>query len=269
MYKDGLIANIKVGGKILREVKDVVYLPFGTEYTIFIKNITDRRASVTINVDGTNVGDGSDFIVPANSQIEIKRFINKLSNTEGNAFKFVERTDKIEEFRGIKPEDGLVRLNFRFEARGHVQPARPIFPYDITKYDFPGYPNKQPWNTNPWQPGSSSPDWYTYSSTTTVLRGIRGEAQSTLAHSTSLGTNDTGITVPGSAISQEFNTVARFATDPSSAGIIVLRLVGQVEEIKVEKPVTVKKQLRCRTCGTVNKYSAKFCTECGTSLTIY
>jgi hypothetical protein len=53
MYSNKLVASIKSNGKILREFNDKVYVPFGTEYSILIKNLNTVRASVNIFVDGT------------------------------------------------------------------------------------------------------------------------------------------------------------------------------------------------------------------------
>ena len=39
MYHKKLVASIRTNGKILREFKDTVYLPFGSEYSILLKNL--------------------------------------------------------------------------------------------------------------------------------------------------------------------------------------------------------------------------------------
>ena len=38
MYLQKLAVAVKVNGKVLREVGDTVYIPFGSEYSILIKN---------------------------------------------------------------------------------------------------------------------------------------------------------------------------------------------------------------------------------------
>ena len=55
MYGNKLAAAIKVNGKVLREFKDTVYIPFGAEYTILVKNLETKRAIVNIFIDGENV----------------------------------------------------------------------------------------------------------------------------------------------------------------------------------------------------------------------
>ncbi len=44
MYKQNFVVVVKCNGKILREQdSDVVYLPFGAEYSILLKNKDSRR----------------------------------------------------------------------------------------------------------------------------------------------------------------------------------------------------------------------------------
>ena len=55
VYQDKFVVSVKVNGKVLREHdKDHVYLPFGSEYSILLKNLESRKALVTINIDGKN-----------------------------------------------------------------------------------------------------------------------------------------------------------------------------------------------------------------------
>ena len=116
MYKSKLAVAIKHNGKILRETKDIVKLPFGSEFSVLVKNLNSRRVKFTLHIDGTDVLDGEQIIVNANSEIEMKRFIRNGNMNEGNAFKFIERTVAIEDGpRGIKVDDGVVRVEFWFE----------------------------------------------------------------------------------------------------------------------------------------------------------
>lgn len=116
MYQNKFVVAIKHDGKVLREMGDVVQLPFGSEFTVLVKSLNSKRAKFTMHIDGTDVLDGTEIIVNANSEVELKRFIKNGNLNEGNAFKFIERTKQIEDGpRGIKVEDGLVRIEFWFE----------------------------------------------------------------------------------------------------------------------------------------------------------
>ena len=58
MYQSKLVASLKANGKILREFKDTVYIPFGSEYSFLIKNLHTQRAVVNIFIDGEEVVEG-------------------------------------------------------------------------------------------------------------------------------------------------------------------------------------------------------------------
>jgi hypothetical protein len=66
MYSNKLVAAIKTGGKVLREFGDVVLIPFGTEYSILLKNKNSVRASVKIEIDGKDVSEGASIIINTN-----------------------------------------------------------------------------------------------------------------------------------------------------------------------------------------------------------
>ena len=145
MYQSKLVASLKANGKILREFKDTVYIPFGSEYSILIKNLNSVRACVNIFLDGENVVPGG-LVVDPGRTVDLERWVKNGNLSEGNRFKFIERTAAIEEGpRGIKLEDGLVRIEFQFEK------PRPVF---------------QP----KWIPGHYEYDWYQNNST--ANRGI-------------------------------------------------------------------------------------------------
>ena len=115
MYNQKLVASIKTKGKILREFKDTVYIPFASEYSILLKNLTTVRAVVNVFIDGENAVPGGLVIDPGRS-VDLERWIKNGNLSEGNRFKFIERTAKIEEGpRGIKEEDGLIRVEYQFE----------------------------------------------------------------------------------------------------------------------------------------------------------
>lgn len=125
MYSNKLAAAITVNGKNLREFKDTVYIPFGSEYAIKIKNLHTTRAVVNVFIDGVNQTPGG-LAIDANSEIDLERSLLTGSLTTGNKFKFIERTGAVEEHRGVKLEDGLVRLEYQFESATQYRP-RPVF----------------------------------------------------------------------------------------------------------------------------------------------
>lgn len=109
MHKKNLVAAIKVNGKVLRESNDRVQLPFGSEYSILLKNLDTVRQQVQIQIDGKETS-GWIVLNPGDKQ-DLERF-------PGNQhkFKFIERTEAVEIHRGIAAEDGLIRIEFKREV---------------------------------------------------------------------------------------------------------------------------------------------------------
>ena len=285
MYESKLAAAIKVNGKVLREFnKDTVYIPFGSEYSILLKNLNTKRAVVNITIDGQNIVEGG-LVLNAGQEVDLERFVKNGNLTEGNRLKFIERTETIEQHRGIKLEDGLVKVEFQFE-----QPSRPIL---WVNDRYPTYTPSQWYNTTSYGgvQGSASPSFNVNGVLRSVdfsANGATVQAQATAAvnqycadngiKNTSevhdgmatmdCAFNDAGITVPGSKSTQKFSTVYMGAMEAEKFSM-VFRLLGDIGQAKVSKPVTVKHKVKCTTCGRQNKATAKFCTECGTALEIF
>ena len=57
-YKDQFVVEVKTDGQILRVRDGAVYLPYGCEYSILLKNLNSKKASVKISIDGEDVLDG-------------------------------------------------------------------------------------------------------------------------------------------------------------------------------------------------------------------
>ena len=59
MYNEKLAVAIKSAGKVLREQKDMVYIPFGSEYSIFItlqkNNYEVRNAFISLKIIKRNI----------------------------------------------------------------------------------------------------------------------------------------------------------------------------------------------------------------------
>ncbi len=112
-----VVACVKVGGKILREDGSTVTLPFGSEYSVLVKNLNTTRIKVKVSIDGTEATENVWLVVEPNSDLELERFIRNGNLSAGNRFKFIERTESIEQHRGIKADDGLIRIEYQVEKR--------------------------------------------------------------------------------------------------------------------------------------------------------
>ena len=88
VYREKFVAVVKCDGRILREINNVVTLPFGSEYSILFKNLEGRKASVNVSIDGQDVLYNKSLIIePNEKEFELKRFIKNLD--QGNKFKFI------------------------------------------------------------------------------------------------------------------------------------------------------------------------------------
>lgn len=289
MYTNKFVACIKTNGRVLREINGQVIIPFGSEYSILLKNLNSCRAHASISIDGKDATGGTKLILEANQNFEIERFIVNGNLSSGNSFKFIERTSDIEKHRGIGSDDGLVRIEFWKEV---VQPD-PIKIPRIEYYPVPTpYPDPYiPWDRrNPWSPrrrrlgdhtwrgmralGQTANGPTMYKNTTSgMIPGMDSVQDSSFSFTSFVAgacasetpLNDAGITAPGSVSGQVFHEGAWFQTEAQST-VIVLQLKGIIQRQHVKKAVTVKKKLNCVSCGLANKYPAQFCSRCGTGL---
>lgn len=271
MYNQKLAAAIKVNGKVLREFKDTVYVPFGSEYSILVKNLNTVKSIVDIFIDGDNAVPGG-LVLDPGREIDLERWIKNGNLSEGNRFKFIERTKSIEDHRGVKLEDGLIRIEHRFERVVQTFIGNGHWTYKPGEWV---YADKKQYYTSQVEPFYSS-----------VVRGmsaspdIVGMAQNSVQSSASLQNNlsatavnafvnDTGITVPGSKSDQKFQTARWFQTEDQLHSMVIKLLGETANNIPVMEPVTVKSKQKCTTCGKMNKANSKFCVECGTHLVSY
>lgn len=260
-HKKNFVCAVKVNGKVLRESSDSVELPFGSEYSILLKNLDSVRVQARITIDGSEAIGW--LVINPGQDIEIERFVKDLNR--GNRFKFIELTERIENHRGIKIEDGLIRVEFKREK---VHEIPKMVEHHTYHYNYPYWFN----HSHPrYQLGRGSIMFSNSESASgSISNSLQGQqninlASVSFARSSAKQVNDfVGITVAGSLSNQKFTTVNDFDTEPSE--VIVIHLVGKKAEKIVKKAKTVHTLLQCETCGKISKSSAKFCKECGTSL---
>lgn len=276
MYKASLAVAVKNNGKVLREFnKDTVFLPFGSEYSVLIKNLNTIRALVHITIDGQNMTkDG--LVVNAGSEVELERKITENMN-KGNKFKFIERNDAVEQHRGVKLEDGVIRIEYQFEKMYVPQKLYYVAP---NYWNYP-YGGTGTYVGDILVAGSTtSAGGVSTSATGSALRSaaINAVGTNTVSYNAAespnfgdfveQGFNDAGITVPGSQSDQKFNTVWSFPLEDEKH-VMIFKLLGETPDNEpIRKPVTVKSKPRCQTCNKQNKAHAKFCSHCGTSLQV-
>jgi len=274
MYNSKLVASIKANGKVLREFKDTVYVPFGSEYSILLKNLNTVRALINIYIDGDNIVPGG-LVLNAGQEIDLQRAIRNGNMNEGNKFKFIERTGKIEDHRGVKLEDGLIRVEYQFEkVYTTYQPATwavttPSWqPTSMDSYSS-GILRNTTASTPKSMSGTVTCSSASYAATSMAVGSATLNTSAAAQSFNATPQTETGITVAGSKSEQKFVTVSNFTCEPEKHNII-LKLLGETPDNEaVRKPITVKAKPKCVTCGKQNKATAKFCNECGTALEIF
>lgn len=262
MYANKLVASLKANGKILREFKDNVYIPFGSEYSFLLKNLNTKRALVNVFIDGEDMTPGG-LVINAGQEIDLERSIKNGNLKEGNKFKFIERTGAVEQHRGIKLEDGLIRIEFQFELYDMNQffMNNQIYNKSIMR-GIGGDTFAVPQGSTLYSSISGSTGDSTWIGATTNSMNVSAQAQSMPA-------NDVGITVAGSKSEQRFTTTSMGVLEAEKHSIIFM-LLGETEDNKpVLQPVNVKMKPKCTSCGKQNKATAKYCTECGTHLELF
>jgi len=243
-----LVSAITVNSEILREEGEVVRLPFGTEYSIYLKNLNhNQRCVLNITIDGSPIT-GSGLVLDAGKSATLERPIN-----DQRRFKFIERTPGIENYRGVNPEDGLIVIKFQYE----VQNYNPPFIKYIDDYDI--LDNHK----------GISPRGF---SSRSVTKGIFNQAYNTSVSSSVdyniSSQNQVGITGHGSVSNQVFsNTMVN--TLETNVNTIVFRLQGYVyqKELKeIKKPINISTKKICSLCGRRFNSNVLYCPDDGNSL---
>lgn len=264
MYNKKLVCAIKVGGRVLREQyrdgNSVVYLPFGAEYSLLLKNLSTQKSIVNVEIDGKNVTDGG-MIVDANVEVNFERAING-NMVNGRKFKFIEKTEEISDFRGDRVDDGLIRITYQFEKQ--------YFP----AFTVPSWPNQ--WighgHDVTYGPvtnlrGSASGGGGTQSSS--CFLNSSGATYSAKNDATPVGAinscclgDASGITVEGSRSNQTF-TYGSIGSLECEVHTMVFQLIPGSGTVNF---FTTDRKLQCPSCGRKWKNNLEFCGRCGTAL---
>lgn len=237
MYANKFAVAVKHRGKVLQEFGEIVYLPFGSEYGLLLKNLNTVRATVKVSIDGTDATEGVSLVVQPNSSIELERFIKNGNLNAGNRFKFIDRNQHVINHRGIHPEDGLLRVTFAFEV-----------------------PPQPSWNG--W-PAGSAVDQLARGGSLTAQNPSPGWNSA----SVSASAKGAGITAPGGISHQQFQNVGQFVTGQQH--VIVLQLAGQSAQAgNIQNVVYTRSKIDCSVCGYKARPTSNFCSQCGASLQI-
>jgi hypothetical protein len=267
VFNKNMVAVVKCNGKIMKEYKDTIYIPFDSEYSLLLKNLNSKKALVNIWIDNVDILNGNQLIVNANSELELERFIDDLDI--GRKFKFIKKTDTIRDLRGgDKIDDGIIKIEYKFEREVYQIPKIDYYP--IYTYTYPQYN---------WICGSSSGTQYSQDTFTvscmdsphpkSILRSMNCSLDNSVSFdnlNSSINNQvcEDGLTIKGSESTQQFK-YGNIGELESESHIISFMLKGKnKDEIEILQPITVKTKLECSVCSTKN--NGKYCTECGNYL---
>jgi hypothetical protein len=253
MFENNLVVAVKAQNKYLKDNGHKVFLPFGTEYSLFFRNKDTRRVVIgPVVIDGTDILNDTRMILDGNSEWNLEGGGKAFdpAKTKNYRFKFIEKTAKISEHRGDDPSDGLVSVTFQYEATSVVlETVNRLFSYDhqVTAKGLSRRINAD-----------------------TIIGGAVGAGDNLpAAHSMCFmeEPQKSGMTTEGSNFNQSYNS-GRLGRMEFQKHTLTFGLYGQTESgVDVTQVVTPKTKTVCDTCGTGNPYGSKFCSECGTNLT--
>lgn len=293
VYQQKLVAVIKHNNKILREKdNNTVYLPFLAEYEIFMKNLESRDVIINISIDGEDILDNQQLVIKAGQNCSLEGFMK--GNKVTNKFKFIQKTGKIQNYRGDRIDDGLIRIEYRYTKIN--QPTTIIhkhYHHDSHWYHPPmcdckvcrsyiprpvQQPYIQPWFVTQHETyvGGSGGGSHSYNSSEAGGGGAQSSSPDFLRSIVSTNAfmpqfdnpaEAEAITVKGSESNQRLEEVQVSSVEDQSYTII-LKLSGYDDKTDqlVEKPVLVKAKVKCSTCGKQSKSHIKYCPDCGTFL---
>lgn len=280
MYSNKLVACIKSDGKVLREKGEKVYLPFGSEYTLWFKNEHNRKVQITVTIDGTDVLHGKALLLDAGDTMDLKGFVRDIGGDDNRAFRFITKTQSISDYRGDKAEDGLVKVTYQFEEE------QILFRKSITYDHYGSSDARGVWNDSyPVSKGFDSGGLtrgISFGATGQSVGGGEPVARSANMHATysansdpmasttvtsTTVSDDPGITVEGSNTGQSFRQghIGRLEFKKHS---MIFQLNGLTQNEEIRKPVTVRAKKKCSTCGKLWRSGYEYCPDDGTFLRI-
>jgi hypothetical protein len=245
MHSNNFVVCVLHNGKPVEEsVGGVVALPFGTEYSIRLRNKHSRRAVAKVWIDEENVSEGGIVVYP-NAYQDLECHVNNKRK-----FKFVsaESPEAVDAGKNNKSDDsnGIIRVEWRLEVEPPKPPEKIYYPVPVNPWWPPTYPYLKlldggggasyGCNTNTGQPcGFTSED-------STISRRSLAE----------------GCTVEGNLSGQTFD-------------LIHLNLEKTITEIRIVLRGYVSSAYKsetkfCSSCGAPRTKKAKFCVNCGNAL---
>lgn len=230
------VVTVLINNKPIREYNEdgqrVCRIPFGSEYSLKIKNKSLLRAKAEISLDGTDVLGNRTIVIPGLGDVVVERFVTDLNG--GKKFKFIsleegEKTGQIQD--PTSPENGNICVK--------------VYPEKITQW----FTSTSDSPTGIFTRLPSSPTWVTSDSSfyggtqgcsgSSILRnaGVANTTFSVSASSTPTSNvfvaqeiSDAGGTAEGSQSSQKFGVDHSYWETESTPVTFDIKLKGLIEQ---------------------------------------
>lgn len=263
MHNNNVTLAIMVDGKSLYEDKSNVFIPFGTEYQIFVKNNNDFDIYVKVNVSLFN---DDIFLVRAKSKRTIKgfseddvfysfRFIEKIKEIVDNkANRFSGSDISINVYRKDNPLETLTTRRIADEPFGTK-----IFTHGLgtSIHDIAFNQKNKPSiaNTTEIDPNKVS---ISYDNTSSDLQ-LNG---STNSISPEIAASLSGIQTYGKPVDESIDLI-NIGNRMSIASFNFLFIGVDSSGHKITKPLYSKDIINCKVCNSKSKPSENYCSKCG------
>ena len=251
MYTKGIALSIKKDNEFLREKNShgerQVFLPFGTEYSIYVKNKNNRRAKFQVKIDGKFTHPDEEwYVVNPYEAFDLERFMLDGDMNKGEKFKFVNVEGSGEE-PGLA-DNGLIEITVQLEEppkKGTVFSGGEFSRTEV-------------------KTGGSF-----FNSLTPTYGGscLRTTIDCNLVQLDSIENDKEGITVGGTDSHQSFYNVPDFNTKEEFTMRLRLKPVKQITMTVTNAKSGSAVSTMCRPCNgtglqTDNKGITHYCPEC-------
>lgn len=148
MFSNNFVVSIHVNNKPLNERHGVVPIPFGSEYSIRLRNKhKTRRAMVKVFIDGEEVS-GNGPIINANSHLDLQGWVDKQVKFRFVSIDSAEAVDFGKNDGNADGSKGVIEVQFFLEKE---KPKAPEIQYIPTPYPVYIEPPYIPYRPRPWR----------------------------------------------------------------------------------------------------------------------
>lgn len=242
MYRKRCVMSVIHNGYPLKEDSGKIFMPFGSDYSIRLKNKHNEACVAKLFIDGVVTNKLGDFIIQPNSSIEIDRFVDK-SLDKGEKFKFVEISNK-EVDDPTSEENGIVRVEFRLGEKITNDVWADVHQYFYNTYQYPD--------------NNTIKDFYASDTARNIKYTTNSNSVVCGMSANSCSKKSDGATIRGDESKQNF-----------SYGFVELSDEVITMELKIAGVVTNnnKRDKYCSLCGTNIRSIDRYCFNCGRRIT--